>query len=339
MAEQPKGGAGDEKVAETLSRLEEAANIQPLAVAQKRCKRCFSFFTEATNGTCVYHSGEWVEQRSMRQGVQVGWQCCRVSEWLKLGDTPAHPVINEAALKKNCPGCCEAPYHIEDEVYTRCVSAFPLDPQAALQFAVSQVIAQEQTAPPVDPAQLELESRAREFNEQNEELLPYTLHPITSLDTLAGLSLRFNTPVNALQRLNKLPNQQIQHLKYLRIPKSEAEIAAINAKLAEKNALSNEIAALRSVQAQEQTKIKLFRKATGVQSNEETKFYLQECNGDLDEAIKLWKEDQAWEEANKHLIELMQAKSNGNSKPCSPEDEARRRRRARCSCFLGIIDP
>lgn len=322
---------------EEAARLAQIAASAPGAVAQKRCKRfgCGAFYTDATNGECVYHTQEFRPLVSLRQGTQVGWLCCRVKEWLQVKGVDAHPVINEAALKRSYPGCARAPLHLEDEVYTRCMAQFPLDTAAAVDAAAAaNVRPRAPVEPEIDPSDPNAEAKLKEFNDANAGLLPYTLHKVSNIETLAGIALRYNVTVSSIQKLNRLNGQQIHQLKFIRIPKSEAEVAAINAMLADRNSVANEAAALRSAAAQAQLRIKLFRKRTGVHSNEEAKYYLHECQDDVDQAIEMYKEDLRWEEENKHLSPEAKAQAEK-----SQVFQARKKRRESCFCFAQAFDP
>jgi hypothetical protein len=137
--------------------------------------------------------------------------------------------------------------------------------------------------------------------------------------------------------LNKLPNHQIQHLKFIRIPKTKEEMDKINIELANKIEVEEKLASLRSEITQAKERVNTFRNTTGCNSNEEAKYYLNECDNDIEAAIKLWKEDTEWEK--NHPLE--NSSSSSPSLLIHENDEiirARRKRRTDCLCFAFAVD-
>jgi LysM repeat protein len=83
---------------------------------------------------------------------------------------------------------------LEDEVYTRCVSQFPFDPQAVMQSMKKE--SNPDIMVTVDLEDERSEKKIREFNETLASVLPFTLHRISKVDTLPGLALRYGVTVS-----------------------------------------------------------------------------------------------------------------------------------------------
>jgi LysM repeat protein len=169
--------------------------------AQKKCKRCGQYYTNATNSACYYHPGRYNEPKLM-EGTMVGWSCCRSAG--KMGPKIFElSVLNEKALDKNAKGCTKEDLHEEDQQYTRLMRNFPLDTAAAK--AASAQISNDSSTPNPGPPQ------------EDEEFI---YHQVQKEDTLMGLSLKYNVSTVDIQRVNRLMgSHDICHLRTIKIPK------------------------------------------------------------------------------------------------------------------------
>jgi len=87
--------------------------------------------------------------------------------------------------------------------------------------------------------------------------------------------------------VNRLTTDQVITRKTLLVPKSP------NARLPEPEDIANLEESQRKLRCQKE-----FRKATGC-GTEETTFYLEDCEYNLEEAIGAWKGDREWETADR----------------------------------------
>jgi len=252
--------------AEDKQRLEEAKLL-----TRRKCKRCHNYYTlqeiadDPAKGKCYYHPGEYVEPVSAVQGTRVGWSCC--VRGAELGLWGLH-LVNDPALDKSCKGCQEADQHEEDWEYTNNILCFPIDVEAAKQ---ANNETQQATATPTPTEKLTKDVRKDNF----------IVHPLNRLDTLMGLALRYDVPIDELKRVNQLTGHNISHLFEILIPLKPNQ--------------TPEVKKIHLTKKQEQDQlIRSFRSKTGVDLDE-AKFYMEEANFDLDAALSEYKADSQWE--------------------------------------------
>lgn len=110
----------------------------------------------------------------------------------------------------------------------------------------------------------------------------YYTHIILEGDTLAGLSIKYKVSVAEIKDVNHMYSDRIHERTALKIPRkheptfSEAEAAGLESLL-------------------KQRLINRFRRKTGIKSNSEALYYLENANMDFDNAFTIWAEDSSWE--------------------------------------------
>jgi len=242
--------------------------------SQKKCFRCGKYFMEINKEKCFYHPGKWLGLEVI-QGALVGWSCCRVKEYVGPRITAINPtgqgiltIVNDNALLKDGKGCEEADLHTEDPEYTKIMSNFPFDLEAAKKKYREEL--PQKTTPGFD-------SHVTPGGPEDPNFLTYT---IQYGDTLVGIALRYEISASVLQRINRLSNQDISPLKTMLIPRSE------NSKsVTPKSVVTN------------RQSINEFKKKTNC-SQEEANYYMDEVQNNLEEALKLWEEDKKFEKKN-----------------------------------------
>eukprot|EP01114_Cavostelium_apophysatum_P018302 TRINITY_DN5637_c0_g1_i2.p1 TRINITY_DN5637_c0_g1~~TRINITY_DN5637_c0_g1_i2.p1 ORF type:complete len:169 (-),score=34.19 TRINITY_DN5637_c0_g1_i2:79-585(-) len=93
--------------------------------SQKKCKRCFNFFSDASTEACYYHPGTFVESYHPSAAKDIGWTCCRVKDYIQISNVPICSLINEKAMQRNAKGCEVSEKHQEDPSFSRSISSFP----------------------------------------------------------------------------------------------------------------------------------------------------------------------------------------------------------------------
>jgi len=107
---------------------------------------------------------------------------------------------------------------------------------------------------------------------------PY--HTITPEDTLVGISLKYNIPVDEIKKANKMFSSNVQERKKLLIPgKGSGQV---------RPKTENEQVFER------RNKLKEFQRLTGTELPE-GKYYMEEANYDLEAAKTQYQQDVAWE--------------------------------------------
>jgi len=221
----------------------------------RRCLKCGQYYTEAdnqdSNTRCQYHPGIFREPTRISEGPLVGWSCCK-----NKGNTNEY-------LNRNSPGCRSSEKHIEDTDYSEIMKAFPFDPKEEEIHRLKQKEAKEFC--PMPPKLEEMK--------QHSDYFP---HYVTSTDTLAGLSLKYNLPPSKIKQINRLHNDSISHREVIYLPKTAESQGKTPGN-----------------RDTEDDKICLFAFQTGC-VREESKFYLEEANWDVNKALEDWKSDVAW---------------------------------------------
>eukprot|EP01091_Cochliopodium_minus_P017546 TRINITY_DN6900_c1_g1_i1.p1 TRINITY_DN6900_c1_g1~~TRINITY_DN6900_c1_g1_i1.p1 ORF type:complete len:286 (+),score=80.91 TRINITY_DN6900_c1_g1_i1:53-910(+) len=236
--------------------------------SRRRCIRCHGYYTNATNGECKYHSGQYIEPVSAKQGVMVGWNCCGIQDHMQMYlpmPMGKMAIMKEERLKKDCIGCQRADFHEEDKSYTSIMSNFPYNENSKDQNDNNN---------PSAPSLEEIQNITPKNPEDEKKY-----HFVKSGDTLAGIALRYSVSISSLKQQNNLYSDSIFHLSKLLLPG--------NAKVISTTPLTNSGAI-----------IKDFVSRTGV-SSEEAKYYLDETNYDLDLALEEYNEERNWENKNK----------------------------------------
>jgi len=107
----------------------------------------------------------------------------------------------------------------------------------------------------------------------------FIIYEVQEGDTLVGISLKYDVPVNEIQRANFITTgHQIFHRKTLRIPTHGRWLAPQIVKPKGEAELISD-----------------FKGRTG-SGSEEAKYYLREAEMDMEEAVKNFKDDKAWEQ-------------------------------------------
>jgi hypothetical protein len=120
---------------------------------------------------------------SAAQGSEVGWSCCRIKERHGI----MH-VLNPSALEQNSKGCQNAPMHLEDLEYTKIISNFPIDLNAAKQMLSEHANPKLGVhRPPKSPEKAHPPPHLVSEN--------FFCHDLSEGDTLQGLALRYNVLV------------------------------------------------------------------------------------------------------------------------------------------------
>ena len=107
-------------------------------------------------------------------------------------------------------------------------------------------------------------------------------HIVTCLDTLPGVSLKYNVPVSAIKKCNRMySSNDIQAYKVLHIPRSSTTSAF--------------------VQDPKEIMVQEFKEITG-EDEVESRIYLQEASWDIKVAVKAYNEDGNWAVENAHVF-------------------------------------
>lgn len=244
--------------------------------AQKKCKRCGLYYTNAINGACYYHPGRYSEPKLL-EGAMVGWSCCRSAG--KIGPKIFElSVLNEKALEKNSKGCTKADLHQEDEQYTKIMRNFPLDTNAA-KAAASLHVSNDTSTPHPGPPQ------------EDEEFI---YHQVQKEDTLMGLSLKYNVSTVDIQRVNRLMgSHDIWHLKTIKIPKralSPHTKPPVPSPTPSRNT-SRDVDPYKGA-------VEEFQRMTAC-TKDEARFYVSQAGGDLQMALMDYRSDAAYAASNK----------------------------------------
>jgi len=174
--------------------------------------------------------------------------------------------LNPNALAEDSKGCKEKRLHKEDVKYTLSLQHFAFK-------APEETITE--TIEVADFKKLETISFSELENNPN-----FFVHSVSVTDTLVGIGMKYDIPAGIIQRVNRLPTQQIFERRILYIPKTKDNIQ-FNIYPADEFKLDRE-------------KIKSkFISATKC-SKEGAVYYLEDAEYNYDEAISLFKEDMNW---------------------------------------------
>merc|ERR1712137_1113706 len=195
----------------------------------------------------------------MGDGLIVGWTCCRSFE-------------NTAYLEFNSRGCKRSEKHEEDHFFTDTMKLFPFDPNANRDEQLKKVLFEESARAETTQTPHVLPALEKLLNHPS-----YIAHRVTKVDTLAGLALKYKTNTATIKRVNRLPNDMVFQREIIFIPKS----VGVTAPIPSVDDMGNG------------NKISYFVAKTGCVA-EESSFYLEEANWDVDQALKNWREDLSW---------------------------------------------
>jgi len=111
----------------------------------------------------------------------------------------------------------------------------------------------------------------------------YVIHYVSPRDTLVGISFKYNVPVDHIKRANKMFSSNINEREKLIIPGAKTLPKTVNDPTDEMK-----------VERERQRLTKRFQVATK-SPEEETKFYLEEHDYDVEKALQSYKDDVEWE--------------------------------------------
>eukprot|EP01121_Diplochlamys_sp_Union-15-3_P002516 TRINITY_DN1221_c0_g5_i1.p1 TRINITY_DN1221_c0_g5~~TRINITY_DN1221_c0_g5_i1.p1 ORF type:complete len:287 (-),score=56.87 TRINITY_DN1221_c0_g5_i1:90-950(-) len=234
--------------------------------SQRRCKRCGHYYTEATNDVCYYHPGRFIDAQSVKAGALIGWSCCNIEG--HTGPSNLIVISNVEAFDKNAKGCKTAKRHEDDPVYSKAVSYFPFNKDAALGQAENKEPNQDRLLENKKPKKYSTIKLDENF----------TRHELSPTDTLAGLALKYNVSIAAIKRANLLTGDSIKHLLHILIPTGDP--SAPRPHSSDKDKISVLIHEF---------------KGKAKCSMEEAKWYLESNDYDMKLALKEYKSDVDWE--------------------------------------------
>lgn len=137
-------------------------------------------------------------------------------------------------------------------------------------------------------------------------------HLVTPSDTLRGLCLRYRVCAQHVRRLNYLSADAVQHLRVLRVPLRPDTPVSMQPRAPE--------LATRD-----------FCARTG-EGSAEAGHYLRDCGFDLEKALGLWREDEAWAtraegvpSAHRASVERRASDASASLRTMLPRDSLRRR--------------
>jgi len=250
---------------------------EEILYAQRRCKRCFNYYTEAENGTtpenvCYYHPGQYDDPRNNNQGSLVGWSCCRYKDHCKIVPGVEESklrfnIFNDDAVNRNYKGCKVAERHEQDEAFANNIEQFPFSLENLESARKDQQ--QEETPKHKYRTPKESETQIPLPDEQ------FIRHEISFGDTLPGISIRYGVSVGELMRINKLFSQQIHQLKTLVVP------------------IRGEIPIIPSRDLSKREQVMLFKKKI-LCDYDTAAYYMDSADYDMNLAIKTYEDDEQW---------------------------------------------
>ena len=200
----------DESLQQLNSPLNILENPEEYWKSTRKCTRCRKLYTEeenqSENSRCNYHTGSYTDPDNIMNGTLVGWSCCnQIVEKECFFNS-----LNPNALEFDSKGCKEKRFHDEDVAYTISLRNFPFQAEEKKQ---------EETFVPIEPVDFKkLESISYNELQNNPN---FFVHPISITDTLVGIAMKYDIPAGVIQRVNRLPTQQIFERKVLFIPKTK----------------------------------------------------------------------------------------------------------------------
>jgi LysM repeat protein len=130
------------------------------------------------------------------------------------------------------------------------------------------------------------EERKKKEDEDEAARTRLVMHRVELGDTLDGLMLQYGVSKTAIKKYNNLQSDDIYYLKELKIPNPTTDFTS--APLSEA-----EIEEIRK-----QTLLDSFKAQVPKDDRNLAKLYMEEAEYDVEQALKLYKEDLDWEKAN-----------------------------------------
>mmetsp|Transcript_8777 Transcript_8777/g.36479 ORF Transcript_8777/g.36479 Transcript_8777/m.36479 type:complete len:277 (+) Transcript_8777:103-933(+) len=230
----------------------------------RRCRRCYQVYSIVDEAAieCRYHPGTYTTSTS-RFG-NLGWTCCKQ---IRTRGSAAEP-----------PGCKVSHAHREDRTFRAAIESFPLRTPAPVG----------ESSPPV------LHAKSLEYNEdlgkgENVQSLAvegeqsnFVMHTVTKFDTLMGIALRYDSKPERILKFNNLYNEQGIHERgFIFIPNADA------------TSITFAPAAPPDLRA---GKLEQFCARANCRK-EVARFYMEDNDWDLDQAMAEWKADLDWNAA------------------------------------------
>mmetsp|Transcript_110279 Transcript_110279/g.154758 ORF Transcript_110279/g.154758 Transcript_110279/m.154758 type:complete len:282 (+) Transcript_110279:107-952(+) len=228
--------------------------------ALRRCRRCHQIYSIVDeNATeCRYHPGTYIS--STTRFGNLGWSCCKQS---RARGSSAEP-----------PGCKVSHAHREDRTFRAAIESFPRQPTDAPRAG--------EASPPMPHAK-ELDAGKGEptpISLAAEGQGTYVMHTVTKLDTLMGIALRYDSKPERILKFNNLYNEQAIHERgFLFIPDGNPAGSIVMAPAAPPDLRDG--------------KMEQFCARANCR-REVARFYMEDNDWDLDEAMAAWKADLDW---------------------------------------------
>jgi len=253
------------------------------------------------SGAIVYHGIYGVTP-----GPKVDANKKAANKTMTMNEKLAHRDDPELSpLHRYAIGCTIAEHHLLDSRYDDIINQFPVDTSAETlekvnkqprrplpQEIVSKKLNDTRNPLPEELLKLEykkdtlqIEGKAKEQEEEkvadHEDVQPpplftYTIQPG---DTLVGISMRFNAPIEELKKHNYLPHgYNVYHLKTMQIPTNGKPVPKL---LMPPPSKADQLKEFK-------------RKAGDACTLEEAKFYMEAANYNEDTALEEFKEDRRW---------------------------------------------
>eukprot|EP01114_Cavostelium_apophysatum_P014951 TRINITY_DN3990_c0_g1_i1.p1 TRINITY_DN3990_c0_g1~~TRINITY_DN3990_c0_g1_i1.p1 ORF type:complete len:414 (-),score=85.61 TRINITY_DN3990_c0_g1_i1:76-1317(-) len=276
-------------------------SVEAFSIQQKKCKKCAKFYKEDENAfdACKFHPGHYKALYTSRMAVgsYIAYSCCKASSRSAAG--------------------CKIGRHLECETTTAAMKQFAEAAEAArsesgrrlsssgtaeenlidLQFDESSNLSrEEQYAKAIEnfrrkksySSLTELADTQNQLVNSQEGTQQFFKHNVNFTDTLSGLSLRYDIPVDEIKSVNKLIRDEDLWTRFqLLIPYRGQEIPQVNEKEREKFKAD-----------MKGRLIKRFRRTHAGTTDAEAKYYLKANSWNLEEATKEFKDDKEWEKTN-----------------------------------------
>jgi hypothetical protein len=196
--------------------------------------------------------------------------------------------LSEDAQKRDCIGCCREERHVEDVEYTRTISHFHPDLNVLRENHKQRLEQQARARELAATAAIAQKSIPVESKQVDELVVDgdYLMHTVRPTDTLAGLEVRYGVSAAQIRRSNpQMVGDVFQHIKLLRIPRVAGLPAPRTPLPMDEN-------------AQHRVMVQAFASQHGCQ-REEAKFYLEDCNWDVQKAHAAFVGDLEFEKTKK----------------------------------------
>mmetsp|Transcript_8459 Transcript_8459/g.11674 ORF Transcript_8459/g.11674 Transcript_8459/m.11674 type:complete len:388 (+) Transcript_8459:1048-2211(+) len=112
----------------------------------------------------------------------------------------------------------------------------------------------------------------------------FIIHPVSSLDTMQGLCIRYSTTPEAIMQANKMMNKnELYGFKTIRIPRDPSTPLPPTRSVPQESDFQKKRNATNRMMAR-----------CNLRDKEEAVFYLEECDWDLEKAVAMFNEDAKW---------------------------------------------